>query len=65
MQSVHAWSANLMVAAVYVAAALAGVRHLRGARVLLQDDGSELTAKVLRGWMKAAQRCRFKSGARW
>ncbi|ACL67027.1 integrase family protein [Anaeromyxobacter dehalogenans 2CP-1] len=37
-------------------AALAAVRHLRGARVLVQDDGSDLTAKVLRGWMKSAQR---------
>ena len=24
--------------------------------MLLQDDGSELTSKVLRGWMKSAQR---------
>ena len=39
-----------------LAAALAPVRHLRGSRVLLQDDGSELTSKVLRGWMKSAQR---------
>ncbi len=39
-----------------LAAALAAVRHLRGSRVLLQDDGSELTSKVLRGWMKSAQR---------
>jgi len=37
-------------------AALAAVRHLRGVRVLVQDDGSEVTAKVLRGWMKSAQR---------
>lgn len=37
-------------------AALAAVRHLRGARVLVQDDGSDVTAKVLRGWMKSAQR---------
>jgi integrase len=39
-----------------LSAALARVRHLRGARLLLQDDGSELTPKVLRGWMKSAQR---------
>ena len=39
-----------------LSAALAGVRHLRGGRLLLQDDGSEVTAKVLRGWMKSAQR---------
>ncbi len=37
-------------------AALAAVRHLRGARVLVQEDGSELTAKALRGWMRSAQR---------
>jgi site-specific recombinase XerD len=36
--------------------ALGAVRHLRGARLLLQDDGNPLTAKVLRGWMKSAQR---------
>lgn len=39
-----------------LAAALAAVRHLRGPRVLVQDDGSEVTAKVLRAWMKSAQR---------
>jgi site-specific recombinase XerD len=39
-----------------LAAALTRVRHLRGDRVLLQDDGSELTAKALRAWVKAAQR---------
>ncbi len=39
-----------------LAAALSAARHLRRARVLLQDDGSDLTAKVLRGWMKSAQR---------
>ncbi len=39
-----------------LAAALSAVRHLRGGRVLLQDDGTELTSKVLRGWMKSAQR---------
>lgn len=39
-----------------LAAALAAVRHLRGQRVLVQDDGAELTSKVLRGWMKSAQR---------
>jgi integrase len=39
-----------------LAAALAAVRHLRGSRVLVQDDGTELTTKVLRGWMKSAQR---------
>lgn len=39
-----------------LAAALAAVRHLRGARVLPQDDGNELTPKVLRAWMKSAQR---------
>ncbi len=39
-----------------LAAALAAVRHLRRTRVLLQDDGSELTAKALRSWMKSAQR---------
>lgn len=39
-----------------LAAALSAVRHLRRARVLLQDDGSDLTTKVLRGWMKSAQR---------
>jgi integrase len=39
-----------------LSAALAGVRHLRGGRLLLQDDGSEATAKVLRSWMKSAQR---------
>lgn len=39
-----------------LSAALAGVRHLRDGRLLLQDDGSEVTAKVLRAWMKSAQR---------
>jgi integrase len=39
-----------------LAAALAAVRHLRGSRLLLQDDGSPMTAKVLRAWMKSAQR---------
>jgi integrase len=39
-----------------LAAALAALRHLRGPRVLVQVDGSELTPKVLRGWMKSAQR---------
>jgi len=39
-----------------LSAALAGVQHLRGGRLLLQDDGSEVTAKVLRLWMKSAQR---------
>jgi integrase len=36
--------------------ALAAVRHLRSPLVLVQDDGTMLTAKVLRGWMKSAQR---------
>ena len=39
-----------------LAAALSAVRHLRNARVLLQDDGSVLTPKVLRAWIKSAQR---------
>ncbi|HET6440641.1 MAG TPA: tyrosine-type recombinase/integrase, partial [Anaeromyxobacter sp.] len=39
-----------------LSAALAAVRHLRGDRLLLQDDGSPVTAKVLRAWMKSAQR---------
>ncbi len=39
-----------------LAAALVALRHLRGPRVLVQDDGSQLTSKVLRGWMKSAQR---------
>jgi len=38
-------------------AALTAARHLRGAAgPALQDDGSELTSKVLRTWMKSAQR---------
>ena len=36
--------------------ASAAVRHLRSAFVLVQDDGTMLTAKVLRRWMKSAQR---------
>jgi len=39
-----------------LAVALSAVRHLRGNRLLVQDDGSEVTAKVLRAWMKSAQR---------
>lgn len=39
-----------------LATALATVRHLRGPRVLVQDDGAGLTSKALRGWMKSAQR---------
>ena len=38
------------------AAALAAVRHLPGGRVLVQDGGSDVTSKVLRGWMKGAHR---------
>ncbi len=37
-------------------AALAQVRHLQGQLVLLQDDGTRITAKVLRAWMESAQR---------
>jgi integrase len=39
-----------------LAKALAAVRHLRGDRVLLQDDGSPVTAKALRAWMRSAQK---------
>jgi integrase len=39
-----------------LAAALQGVRHLQGARVLMPDDGRPLTGKVLSGWVKSAQR---------
>lgn len=39
-----------------LAAALASARHLHGTRVLLQDDGRELTPKVLRAWIKSTQR---------
>lgn len=37
-------------------AAVVAVRHLRSPLVLVQDDGTMLTAKVLRRWMKSAQR---------
>ncbi len=36
--------------------ALASHRHLRGERVLLQDDGEILTPKIVRNWMISAQR---------
>ena len=39
-----------------LAKALQVLRHLRGDRVFLQDDGSPLTRKVLRRWMASAQR---------
>ena len=39
-----------------LAKALQALRHLRGDRVFVQDDGSALTRKVLRRWMASAQR---------
>lgn len=36
--------------------ALKAVRHLRGERLLYDDDGSELTQKIVRGWIVRAQR---------
>ncbi len=39
-----------------LATVLASIRHLRGPRLLLQDNGNELTYKVLRRWMATAQR---------
>lgn len=36
--------------------ALLAHRHLQGARVLNRDDGSMLTAKVVRSWMEQVQR---------
>jgi integrase len=36
--------------------ALKACRHLRGERVLYQDDGSELTPKVVRMWVERAER---------
>ena len=37
-------------------AALKAHRHLRGARVLVRDDGETATAKVIEKWLHAAQR---------
>lgn len=37
-------------------AALKAHRHLRGLRVIYNDDGSPVTARTLRTWMAAAQR---------
>jgi site-specific recombinase XerD len=37
-------------------ASLAANRHLRGPRVLYQDDGAPVSARTLRGWLTAAQR---------
>jgi site-specific recombinase XerD len=39
-----------------LAQALKVLRHLRSERVLVQDDGSCLTRKVLRRWMASCQR---------
>jgi integrase len=36
--------------------ALKDVRHLQGERVLYQDDGSELTPKVVRMWVMSVER---------
>jgi integrase len=36
--------------------ALQAARHLRGPRVLYRDDGTALTNKVVRLWMRSAQR---------
>jgi site-specific recombinase XerD len=41
---------------VRLAAALARFRHLRGARVLYQDDGKPLTQKVVRNMVMRASR---------
>jgi integrase len=37
-------------------AALRAHRHLRGARVLMRDDGQTATTKVLKGWLLQAER---------
>jgi integrase len=39
-----------------LADALSKHRHLRGERVLCQDDGRELTNKTVRAWLESAQR---------
>lgn len=39
-----------------LAKALQVLRHLRGERVFVQDDGTPLTRKVLRRWIASAQR---------
>src|SRR5258707_10215013 len=39
-----------------LASVLAAHRHLRGERVLLQDDGEIVTPKIVRNWMMSAQR---------
>jgi site-specific recombinase XerD len=39
-----------------LAMVLPRVRHLRSARLLVQDDGTELTSTALRTWMESAQR---------
>jgi integrase len=39
-----------------LAAALKALRHLAGPRVLVQEDGSPVTYKLLRGLLRAAQR---------